>query len=246
MKNQYFGDVGDFGKYGMIRYFVNTIPELRIGINWYLTENDVRTDGKHIDYLLKSTQLRECDPCLYDFLRKCIINDSRAISEIEESGLLANTLFFSDILDYSGLGHPQDRAKFRESWFENSIRLLRGAKLIYVDPDNGLEVKSQSIYGSNGVKYISYDEIKRYYEHGFSLIVYNHRDRKPQQQYINRFRPIRNFVNAELICLRFFRYSVRDYVFVLHHDITEKVTYALEKFVKGLWGECFQFYQIEL
>lgn len=246
MKNQYFGDVGDFGKYGIIRHLINNVPDVRIGVNWFLTKNDIRTDGKHIDYLTKSAEFRECDPELYNFLQESVTNNLRSIRQIEDSALLGNTLFYSDLLDYSEVkGHLQKRIDFRVNWFANSMDRLIGSHIIYVDPDNGLEVKSQSIYGPNGVKYISYDEIRIYFESGFSIIVYNHRDRRPYDQYINRFRCIYDLVDAELVCLRFLRYSVRDYVFVLHHDIAKTIKYALETFIQTPWGNCFQLYQIE-
>ena len=49
MKNQYLGDLGDYGKYGLLRYLAE--QGVRIGINWYLTEDDSSTDGKFKDYL---------------------------------------------------------------------------------------------------------------------------------------------------------------------------------------------------
>ena len=44
MKNQYVGDIGDYGKYGLLRFLSN--HGIRIGINWYLTENDRSNDGR--------------------------------------------------------------------------------------------------------------------------------------------------------------------------------------------------------
>ena len=38
MKNQYVGDIGDYGKYGLLRFLSN--HGIIIGINWYLTEDD--------------------------------------------------------------------------------------------------------------------------------------------------------------------------------------------------------------
>ncbi|MGN1142152.1 MAG: hypothetical protein ACI4TF_13195 [Oliverpabstia sp.] len=35
LKNQYFGDVGDYGKYGLLRFLVNN--GISIAINWYLS-----------------------------------------------------------------------------------------------------------------------------------------------------------------------------------------------------------------
>ena len=44
MKNQYVGDIGDFGKYSMLRAFI--YAEIKFGVNWYLTEDDGSNDGK--------------------------------------------------------------------------------------------------------------------------------------------------------------------------------------------------------
>lgn len=238
MKNQYFGDIGDFGKYGLIRSLKKAFPQMEIGINWYLTENDVKTDGKHIDYLLKTTELRECDTELYDFLKECILNNRRNIDEIEKSDYLKDIIFYSQILDYSQQTR-EERLKNRHYWFKDSIIELQRAKIIYVDPDNGLEVKSQHIGGPNGNKYISYEEINHYFNLGHSLIIYNHRDRKPHDVYLNRFKLIQETLDTKLVYLRFSRYSVRDYLFVLQDNIFNNITHFLNDFVRSSWSSCF-------
>ena len=48
MKNQYVGDIGDYGKYSLLRYIA--FHEIRIGVNWYLTDNDGSTAGKFTKY----------------------------------------------------------------------------------------------------------------------------------------------------------------------------------------------------
>ena len=45
MKNQYFGDINDYRKYGLIRILSNS-GIIRTGICWMLTPDDTRTDGK--------------------------------------------------------------------------------------------------------------------------------------------------------------------------------------------------------
>lgn len=69
MKNQYVGDVGDYGKYGLLRYISN--KGIHIGVNWYLTEDDGSNDGKFISYLSKESE-RKYDGELYDFLKEII------------------------------------------------------------------------------------------------------------------------------------------------------------------------------
>ena len=56
MKNQYLGDVGDYGKYGLLRYLANN--DIRIGVNWYLTADDGSNDGKFVSYLNKDEDRR--------------------------------------------------------------------------------------------------------------------------------------------------------------------------------------------
>ena len=59
MQNRYVGDVGDFGKFGMLRCMENS--GLSIGVNWYLVEDENHNnDGKHIGYV-KDDKYRGCD-----------------------------------------------------------------------------------------------------------------------------------------------------------------------------------------
>ena len=51
MKNQYVGDIGDYGKYALLRTLI--AKEYSMGVNWYLTPDDGNTDGKYTDYLKK-------------------------------------------------------------------------------------------------------------------------------------------------------------------------------------------------
>ena len=49
MQNRYAGDVGDFGKLGLLRGL--TSSQLDIGVNWYLTPDESHNaNGKHIGY----------------------------------------------------------------------------------------------------------------------------------------------------------------------------------------------------
>ena len=50
MKNQYVGDIGDYGKYALLHMFAAAGE--RVGVNWYLTEGDCikPLSAKNIDY----------------------------------------------------------------------------------------------------------------------------------------------------------------------------------------------------
>ncbi|CAA9432540.1 MAG: hypothetical protein AVDCRST_MAG37-733 [uncultured Rubrobacteraceae bacterium] len=50
MKNQYFGDVSDYRKYGLLRV-LSSEGEISTGVCWMLTPSDGRTDGRKLEYL---------------------------------------------------------------------------------------------------------------------------------------------------------------------------------------------------
>ena len=73
MKDQYVGDIGDFGKYSLLRAFADA--GVKVGVNWYLTENDGSTDGKFTEYLKKNDRimdiiLRICKNRSYNIRRR--------------------------------------------------------------------------------------------------------------------------------------------------------------------------------
>ena len=111
MKNQYVGDIGDYGKYGLLRFLAN--HGICIGVNWYLTENDESSDGKFTDYLKdKESPDRLCDPELFDTLRKIVLPRSiqeKNVDMIREAELIPNACYYNSLLPDSN----QD-AKARE------------------------------------------------------------------------------------------------------------------------------------
>ena len=44
MKNQYFGDINDYRKYGLIRLLADG-GKIKAGVCWMLTPDDTRTDA---------------------------------------------------------------------------------------------------------------------------------------------------------------------------------------------------------
>src|SRR5271169_1019783 len=98
MKDQYFGDVNDFRKYGLLRLLVGP-GSLRLGVCWMLTEPDGRTDGTLLAYLGQPTTYRHHDPVLFDWLSKVISEENdRRTARIETSTMLGLSSFQSTIL----------------------------------------------------------------------------------------------------------------------------------------------------
>lgn len=67
MQDKYTGDVGDFGKFGLLRVLCgqNDASTLSLGVVWYLAAiESPNNDGKHIKYLLDPPpqEFSDCDP----------------------------------------------------------------------------------------------------------------------------------------------------------------------------------------
>jgi hypothetical protein len=80
MQNRYAGDVGDFGKLGLLRQLISS--QLDIGVNWYLVPDESHNaDGKHIGYIT-DTRYNGCDDSLRNSLKE-IVNSQRSVSALE-------------------------------------------------------------------------------------------------------------------------------------------------------------------
>lgn len=134
MKNQYVGDIGDYGKYGLLRFLAN--HGICIGVNWYLTENDDSADGKFTDYLKdKESQDRLCDQELFDALRKIVLPRSiqeKSVNMIREAELIPNACYYNSLLPDSNQD-TKAREISRRFWLNNSSLMLGGADLIFAD-----------------------------------------------------------------------------------------------------------------
>ena len=143
MKNQYFGDIGDYGKYGLLRFLAQN--GVKIAVNWYLTANDGSGDGKHVSYLEKQDwRDRKCDPELFDLLNEMVSSGNRDILSFEEKDMIPGAKYYHEPLDYSGIKSAKEKKAFREKWHSNAIQVCSGAELVFLDPDNGLALQEKT------------------------------------------------------------------------------------------------------
>jgi hypothetical protein len=173
MKNQYFGDVNDYLKYGLLRGFTGI--GLRIGVCWMLTPDDQRSDGSKIKYLSKHEQWRLYDPILFDHLSQSIKKQTRHVREAQKPALLYDALFFNALVP--------DNEQLRRIWLTKALVKLKRADLLFFDPDNGIEVKSKPWGRTGSCKYLYWDEIKRAWSQDFSLLIFQHFPRQNHERY---------------------------------------------------------------
>src|SRR3954468_9000076 len=148
MKNQYFGDVKDYIKYGLLRCIVAS--GLELGVCWLLTRDDGSNNGQNRKYL-EDAQYRVLDPELYDFLQDTTQKPSGLmVSNLEASGLL-QARYFSEVIPESDVA--------RGTAFERAGEVLAGSHVLFFDPDNGIEVRSVEYGGRGSSRYVFWREL---------------------------------------------------------------------------------------
>lgn len=94
MKNQYFGDINDYRKYGLIRA-LQVEAQLKVLVAWMLTLNDQRRDGELRSYLREPDEWLRFDPELYRGLTDLLdIGVTPRVGLIAESSLLGTADYF--------------------------------------------------------------------------------------------------------------------------------------------------------
>jgi hypothetical protein len=177
MKNQYYGDINDFKKYSLIRHLTGE-GEIQITMCWALTENDEHKDGSRVNYLMEPPKWRKFDPIVFDQLRRdLLIKGERKVENIELSNILANCRFFNQIL--------KDDEKERDKFFQEFYEFSQDTDLIFLDPDNGLEIKSIPRGAGKSSKYVYWKELLQLYNTGKSLLVYQHFPRRNREHFID-------------------------------------------------------------
>lgn len=177
MKNQYFGDINDFSKYGLLRALKHAQP-LKLGVYWMLTPDDGTAEGGKVEYLNKR-EFRSRDPELFDWLSTTVVlRGMRNVKELEASSLLGDTLFFSETVS--------DNAAERKACLNRCSELFADRELIFFDPDNGLEVSSVPRGRMDSSKYLYWDELVSFFQRGASLLVFQHFSRENRDEFIQR------------------------------------------------------------
>lgn len=181
MKNQYFGDINDYRKYGLLRCLAN--QNHRIFVHWMLTPDDSGTDGNKVHYILDASTWRKFDPELFDSLSNAVCkNQGRMVSKAAEWGLIPNANYFDKLI-------PNDKEE-RRCLMKQGLVESQGADLVFFDPDNGMQVKSKpyGVKGSN--KYLYWEELDQYWKTGVSVMVYQHFPRKNRKEFLNELSEI--------------------------------------------------------
>lgn len=240
MQDRYAGDIGDYGKLGLLRTLQSS--GFSIGVNWYLTPDEKHNDdGKHTEYLEKNLY-RNCDEDLWNELKTIVDAGNRTISALEKNAIL-NAAFYSECLDFSDKSKPE-RDSSRNAWHRAALTELAGNDIVFVDPDNGMLVRSAE--GSRREnKFVKPQELKDYYDMGSSIVYYQHKARRKDQHYIDQNESLLKDFRLNIhygLGLKFKTTSLRYYFFIIQPRHKESITNAVRKMLAGPWREHFLYY----
>ena len=171
MQDRYAGDIGDFGKLALLKALAR--EGLSIGVNWYKTEpaekEALNADGK----FLIPERFAVCDPELAGKLHAISSGDNRSIAALEKADILPDAAYYS----------KQITVEKRQEWHQEALKKLSNVDLVFLDPDNGLLVKSVGKKSAKSIKYVFSKEISDYLKNGRSVLLYQHRCRKKPAHY---------------------------------------------------------------
>lgn len=178
MKDQYFGDINDCRKYGLLRALQASVDESLL-VAWMLTPDDGGRDGRFRAYLKAPGTWSKYDPGLFAGLTGLLRSAPQpSVLLIEGCDLLPRASYYSAVV-------PDGRRE-RDEWRAGLLRAAAGADLVFVDPDNGIEVPSRPVGRSGSSKYVTWREIEELWTAGCSVLVYQHFRRERRQAFAER------------------------------------------------------------
>ena len=164
MQNRYVADVGDFGKFGLLRALAGVVdssngPRLSVGVVWYRPSKETGPsgDGSKRSYLDASRRqpFEECDPELFGCL-KAISDTNRDLNEIRDRGILGGkrAAFYNVAIEAPERRWSREkREDTRSEWWKGALECVGDKQIVFLDPDNGLAPRSVPIRLKGATKY---------------------------------------------------------------------------------------------
>lgn len=181
MQNRYTGDIGDFGKFLLLKHL---FPGKSIVTIWYLYPDESHnTDGSHTVEEGNTHLYRNChtiDPDMAERFNAIHAGAERHVGAFEQYGFLENGSYFTEQIVGEG-------EEYRNIWRRNAgvfIEQHRGC-VVCLDPDNGIEpVSMNRLSRLKQGKYATFDEVESFFAPDFveHLVIYQHFNRLKKHQ----------------------------------------------------------------
>lgn len=228
MQDCFLADVGDFGKFGLLRHLVSagTLWETTLAVIWYTVPSRGERASSRYRYL-ENTAIVECDPRLASALRS--IAASGVLGDIPSADILPRaTKYFA---------HPVPRdAGARAAWCDCAVGTASGSDIVFLDPDNGIAEHAKS------VRHVGDAELAKFGQLDATIVVYHHLHRREPhrlqllalQQRLSRLLPERT---AHLLWYR--RGGSRVFLVAPRRCNDSRIAKRLRSFVAGPWAAHF-------
>ena len=209
-------------------------------------------DGRFVDYLDLSSRnqyrFRICDPPLYDALREIVLSGSRHVVSVRNGNVLPlGTCFYEELLTFDGLGSAgsllrKQRAESRAAWLAGALCATEGCDVVFLDPDNGLEVRVGP-HQLRGPKYAFYGELLPFAQRDQSLVVYHHlaRNGRAVDQVRNRLFQLQSRLGRDAFALLYHRGSARAFFVIPAQRYWEPLSQRATAFLETRWSQHFEF-----
>ncbi|MBI2916788.1 MAG: hypothetical protein HYY01_02240 [Chloroflexi bacterium] len=211
-----------------------------------MPDQNESNDGKKTHYLTSSEgnheRYRKCDPTLYDALGTIVDSGCRDVRRVCELNVLPpRTVFYETPLSFADRSSAQERLSERNAWLQRALDLTAPCQLVFVDPDNGLQVATEA-HQKKGPKYVFFEELHPFCKRGQSLVIYHHigRRRSAKEQVKERLRQIRHQLGLQGFALLFHRGSARAFFIVPAKPHSDLLLDRAKRFVDGAWGAHFE------
>jgi hypothetical protein len=238
VRNNFVNDIGDYAKYALLRALCGSSPKgTRLGVIWYLTDHPERNGDGRKRIHLSMDGWENLDPGLLTAMRliegTLSSPDDLNVGLIEDSSILpGGTAYFSEAVPHAQTT-PQQRVSERAAWFERARIAVADCNLVFLDPDNGLEVRSVPVTSPLASKYATVSEIAALLENGTGVVLYQHGSRTPWPEQRERTRAqITSGTSLPLTVrtLRFGAYGARAFFCVTPSQrLTDAVNVGLDR-----------------
>ena len=264
MQNKYVGDVGDFGKHGLLRRLSGLTdpdtlkPDLTISLVWCWHHDEkhgpnpkkISGDGRHIGYLRRTrtddkSEYRNCDTDLWEKLRDLVYRDARCVHCAELAGLLPEgTSYHStqlSLIPGNTKKLKELRIATREHWLAGALQATKDAEIVCLDPDNGIAPEAK-MFRKGGTKHVYLSDLRTFWGRGQSLVVYHHMgmDEKALKQAKRVAALLRDGLegNPDPKPLLFSRGSSRVFFVVPHPDSERRgdIEARVDRLLAGCWN----------
>ena len=253
MQNKYVADAGDFGKHGLLRRLCGMtdeetdVPDLRLGLLWYMHREEHGQDGKHITYLAPTYENIQtfgvCDPALWDALRRMICDDRRCVRCVQGAGILPGDTCFYDALLTFLPGLPRTtKETIRGYWLKRALQATAKADLVCLDPDNGIRWDGSKMLNIDGPKYTYLDDLRAFWDRGQSLVVYHHLGMSvpAEAQAETVSSALVDGLGVESIPLQFHRGTARIFFVLPQPAHRERIEARIQRMLDGPWSHHFE------